>query len=338
MTTSPERPIDALVVVSFGGPEGPEDVVPFLQNVTRGRNIPDHRLAQVGSHYQLFGGVSPLNAQCRQLVEALQTELTRRDDNTPVYWGNRNWDPMLEDTVGQMAADGVQRAAAFVTSAYSSWSGCRQYLDDIARARAAVGPTAPPIEKLRQYHDHPGFVEPFVDATRAALLELADSPRADAELLFTAHSIPTAMAEGCDYRSQLLVTADLISRALGDQRPWELVFQSRSGAPHVPWLEPDVGDRLRQKAEEGSRAVVVVPIGFTSDHMEVVYDLDTEARRVADEAGVAMARAATPGTDPRFVAMVLALLDEQRRGDQPVALGPAGPRPVPCRPDCCPAG
>jgi len=336
---NPENtPVDALVVVSFGGPEGPDDVIPFLENVTRGRNIPRDRLAAVGAHYDLFGGVSPLNEQCRELVAALEAALTARDDDLPVYWGNRNWHPMLVDTVTQMADDGIERAVAFVTSAYSSWSGCRQYLDDIERARALAGPNAPVIEKLRPFHDHPGFVDPFVDSVMAAIHQLPANRRAAAEIAFTAHSIPESMAAGCDYRTQLRTTADLILDRIDGPRTSHLVFQSRSGPPHVPWLEPDIGDHLRARSSAGAEAVVMVPIGFTSDHMEVVYDLDTEAAAIADELDLPVTRAATPGTDSRFVSMVLDLVDERRRATTAVALGPSGPRPMPCRDDCCPPG
>ena len=336
MTTPSTTPIDALLVVSFGGPEGPDDVVPFLENVTWGRAIGPERLAEVGAHYALFDGVSPINGQCRDLVAALESALAARGDDLPVYWGNRNWHPLLQDTVAQMATDGVERAVAFVTSAYSSFSSCRQYLDDITRARAAVGDRAPVIEKLRTFHDHPGFVDPFVDAVRAAFASLPEDRRDAAELVFTAHSIPGAMAAGCDYEEQLAVTAELVAGAVGRSGRWELVFQSRSGPPHVPWLDPDIGDHLETRARAGAAAMVMAPIGFVSDHMEVVYDLDTEARAIADALGLPVARAATPGTDPRFISMVLDLVDERRAGAVPVALGPAGPRQMPCPPGCCP--
>ncbi|GII83553.1 putative ferrochelatase [Sphaerisporangium siamense] len=309
---------DALLVVSFGGPEKPEDVMPFLENVVRGRGVPRERLLEVEAHYQGFGGVSPINGQCRDLIEALRPRV-----GLPIYWGNRNWHPFLADTLRQMAADGVTRAAAFITAAYSSYSSCRQYLDDIARARAEV-PGAPEVVRLRHYFDHPGFIAAMTDHTREALDRLPPELRADARLVFTAHSIPVSMAassgpSGGAYEAQLRATASLVA---GD-RPWDLVWQSRSGPPQVPWLEPDVCDHLEALAAAGAPAVVLVPIGFVSDHMEVVYDLDTEAAAKARELGLPMTRAATAGTHPRFVSMVAELLAE--------------PEPAACGAACCPA-
>ncbi|MFC6085156.1 ferrochelatase [Sphaerisporangium aureirubrum] len=309
---------DALLVVSFGGPERPEDVMPFLENVVRGRGVPRERLLEVEGHYQRFGGVSPINGQCRDLIAALEPLV-----DLPIYWGNRNWQPFLTDTVRQMTADGVRRAAAFLTSAYSSYSSCRQYLDDIAAARAAV-PGAPPIVRLRHYHDHPGFIAAMSDHTREALGRLPEAHRDGARLVFTAHSIPLSMAAtagptGGAYEAQLRAAA---ARVAGD-RPFDLVWQSRSGPPSVPWLEPDVCDHLTALAAEGVKAVVLVPIGFVSDHMEVVYDLDTEAAETARELGLHLTRAATAGTHPRFVSMVRELLDE--------------PEPAACPAACCPA-
>jgi ferrochelatase len=298
---------DALLLVSFGGPEHPDDVLPFLANVTRGRSVPPERLAEVAQHYQHFGGVSPINQQCRELLEAL-----RAGSDMPVYWGNRNWHPMLADTVAQMRDDGVRHALAFVTSAYGGYSSCRQYLEDIAAARAAVGPDAPVIEKLRHFHDHPGFVEPHADAVRAARATL---PAGDVRLVFTAHSIPVSMAstagpDGGLYEKQLNETAALVASLGAPDLPWDLVWQSRSGPPHVPWLEPDVNDHLRALADKGVTGVVVSPIGFVSDHLEVIWDLDNEAADTARRLGMAYARAGTPGTDPRFVAMVRDLVRE----------------------------
>ncbi|TYB60392.1 ferrochelatase [Microbispora tritici] len=311
---------DALLVVSFGGPEGPEDVMPFLENVVRGRGVPRERLLEVEAHYQRFGGVSPINRQCRELIDALAVDL-------PVYWGNRNWHPFLEDTVRRMKEDGVRRAAAFVTAAYRSYSSCRQYLDDIARARAAL-PGAPEIVKLRHYYDHPGFVAAMADHTREALAALPEDVRTGARLVFTAHSIPVSMARtagpsGGAYEAELRETARLVVAAVDEGRPWDLVWQSRSGPPQVPWLEPDVCDHLEALHAEGVPAVVLVPIGFVSDHMEVVYDLDTEAAALAGKLGMPLTRAATAGTHPRFVSMVAELLAE--------------PAPAPCPGTCCPA-
>ncbi|MEU1385015.1 MULTISPECIES: ferrochelatase [unclassified Nonomuraea] len=304
---------DALLVLSFGGPEGPDDVLPFLENVVRGRGVPRERLLAVAEHYQGFGGVSPINRQNRELVEALGPVA-----GVPVYWGNRNWHPFGEDTVRRMAADGVRRAAVFATSAFAGYSSCRQYYEDIARISVEGGPE---LIKMRHFGDHPGFVAAMADHTRQALERLG---RDDARLVFTAHSIPVSMAEtagpsGGLYESQIRRSAELVNQALGRDEPWHLVWQSRSGPPQVPWLEPDVCDFLR-KTDAGS--VVLVPIGFVSDHMEVVYDLDTEARQVAAELGLPMERAATAGTHPAFVRMVRELMDE--------------PEPVACALTCCP--
>jgi len=327
---------DALLLVSFGGPEGPDDVMPFLRNVVRGRNVPEDRLRQVASQYAHFGGVSPIGDQCRALMKAVGEELARHGPPLPLYWGNRNWHPMLADTLQAMASDGVRRALAFVTSAYASWSGCRQYLDDIARARAEVGEGAPEVDKLRLYYNHPGFIEPLVELTGAAFQRIGEDRRGDARLVFTAHSLPRALAATSDYEAQLTETARLVAWALG--RPgWSLVYQSRSGPPGQPWLEPDIVDHLRMLASEGARDVVVAPIGFVSDHMEVVYDLDLQARSRAVELGMNMVRAATVGTHPRFVQMIRELIDE-RLTDAPVRLhlGSRGPAPDTCAPDCCP--
>jgi ferrochelatase len=308
---------DALVLVSFGGPERPEDVIPFLQNVTRGRNVPPDRLAEVAQHYQHFGGVSPINQQNRELLAALRATL-----DLPVYWGNRNWYPMLEDTVRTMRDDGVRRALAFVTSAYGGYSSCRQYREDIARARAAVGDDAPEIDKLRQFWDHPGFVGPHADGVRAALDTLDPARRSSTRLVFTAHSIPVAMARTAGppptspslsgrYEAQLAETARLVAAAAAPDLPYDLVWQSRSGPPQVPWLEPDVNDHLAALAADGVTSVVVSPIGFVSDHLEVAWDLDTEAAATAKALGLDYVRAATPGTNPQFVAMVGELVAER---------------------------
>ncbi|MEU5528114.1 ferrochelatase [Micromonospora chersina] len=307
---------DALVLVSFGGPERPEDVLPFLQNVTRGRGVPPERLAEVAEHYLHFGGVSPINQQCRDLLAAIREDFAAHGVDLPVYWGNRNWDPMLADTVAQMRDDGIQRALAFVTSAYGGYSSCRQYQEDIAAARAAVGPDAPLIEKLRQFWDHPGFVEPHADAVRAALAQLDPARRDSTRLVFTAHSVPvsaaaTAGPHGGRYTAQLAEAARLVHAAAAPDLPYDLVWQSRSGPPQVPWLEPDVNDHLATLAGQGVTGVVVSPIGFVSDHLEVVWDLDTEALDTAKQLGLDFVRAGTPGTDPRFVAMVRELVLER---------------------------
>lgn len=322
---------DAIVVVSFGGPEGPDDVIPFLENVTRGRGVPRERLEQVGSQYHRFGGRSPINDQVRALIAALRPALDARNIDLPVYWGNRNWTPMLTDTVAEMAADGVRRALAFVTSSTSSYSGCRQYREDIERARARVGDAAPAIDKIRQYYDHPGFVEPMIDNVAAALPPAGEPAR----LVFTAHSIPTVMASTSDYEAQLREAARLIADGVGHD-DWDLVWQSRSGPPSVPWLEPDVNDHLRRLSASGVERVVVVPVGFVSDHMEVLFDLDTEAAATADRLGLGFRRAATVGTDARFIAGIVELIEERLRGVPKRALGALPIRPDTCPPDCCP--
>ncbi len=339
-------PYDAVLLVSFGGPERPEDVLPFLENVTRGRGIPRERLAEVGEHYHLFGGRSPINDQNRRLVAAVQQDLRSNGLDVPVYWGNRNWDPYLADALTSMRDDGVTRAACLVTSAYSSYSGCRQYRENLADAVAAVE-GAPRLDRLRHYHNHPGFVEPMVDATLTALAELPDDIRRDAHVLFVTHSVPDSMNDasgptGGAYVAQHRTVADEIGERLrqetGHRYPGELVFCSRSGPPHVPWLEPDVNDRLEALAKDGVAGVVVVPIGFVSDHMEVIYDLDTEAAQTAEKLGLAFARAATAGVDPRFVSMVRELLVERaavERGEQVVRPALAGTAPSW---DVCPAG
>jgi ferrochelatase len=327
---------DAVLLVSFGGPEGREDVQPFLANVLRGRPVPTARIAEVVRHYERFGGVSPLNAQNRALLAALEAELASRGPRLPLYWGNRNWHPFLADTLRRMATDGVRRALAFVTSAFSSYSGCRQYLEDIARARAAVGPTAPLVEKLRAFYDHPGFIAAHAHRVREALAALPEPRRADC-LVFTAHSIPVAMAETSRYESQLREACRLVADAAG-QGEWHLVFQSRSGSPSQPWLEPDISDCLRNLAEAGVREVLVSPIGFVSDHMEVVYDLDVEAAALARDLGLKLVRAGTPGTHPAFVSMIRELILERTEGLPPRRLSRLPPPPPECAADCCPRG
>src|SRR5215213_5909665 len=299
---------DALLVVSFGGPEGMDDVIPFLENVLRGRNVPRERMLQVAHHYELFGGVSPINQQNRELITALKQELERHGPQIPIYWGNRNWHPLLADTLKQMGADGIKNALAFVTSAYSSYSSCRQYRQNIVDAQAEVGPTAPRVEKLRAFYNHPLFIEANVDHIRAAWNQLEDQN--SAHLVFTAHSIPESMAANCDYAAQLTQTGSVIARTLGINS-WELVYQSRSGSPAQPWLGPDVCDHLRTLRASGVTNALVAPIGFVSDHMEVVYDLDVEARNVAEEIGMNLVRARTAGTHPSFVKMIRELMLER---------------------------
>jgi protoporphyrin/coproporphyrin ferrochelatase len=318
-------PCDALLLVSFGGPEGRDEVMPFLRNVVRGRNVPDERLRAVAEHYYLFDGVSPLNEENRKLVAGIETELRLRSIELPIYWGNRNWHPMLPDTMKRMAEDGVRRALAFATSAYGSYSSCRQYLVDIELARAEVGPDAPAVEKLRPFFDHPGFVAANRECLEAAVEEVAPDRRDAAPILFSAHSIPLAMSRGCDYARQLARVVSRVSENLPNST--RLVYQSRSGRPAEPWLEPDVLDTLRELAAAGARDLIIAPIGFVSDHMEVVYDLDVEARALARELGVNLVRARTAGSRRRFVTMVAEMVEERLDRGQP---GEA------CAPDCCP--
>ena len=328
-------PYDAILIVSFGGPEAPDEVVPFLENVTRGRGIPKERLEQVGEHYFGFGGKSPINDQCRALIAELTTALTEAGIDLPIYWGNRNWHPMLTDTVQQMADDGIENAIAFVTSSTSSYSGCRQYREDIERAQAEVGDRAPTIHKIRQYYDHPGFIEPMVDNVRTALDQLTSDPDL-ARLVFTAHSIPMSMASTSDYEAQLREASRLIAEGVGRDE-FDLVWQSRSGPPHIPWLEPDINDHLASLHTNGVASAVVIPVGFISDHMEVMYDLDTEAKATAERLGMDFARALTVGTDRRFVHAIVELIEE-RRSDGPIrALGELAVRPDFCVEGCCPA-
>jgi ferrochelatase len=335
-------PYDALLLVSFGGPERPEDVVPFLENVTRGRGIPRERLEAVGEHYFLFGGRSPINDLNRDLLAAIRADLAAHGIDLPVYWGNRNWDPFLTEAVARMRADGVTRAACFATSAYSSYSSCRQYREDLADAAVENGPV---LDKLRLYFNHPGFLEPVVDAVVGGV-----EGREEARLVFVTHSVPESMNAGSGprggaYLAQHLdaaqYVADRVAEVTGRPHAHDLVFCSRSGPPQMPWLEPDVNDHLEKLAGEGVRSVVLVPIGFVSDHMEVVYDLDTEALATAERLGLDAVRAATSGTDPRFVAMVRELLLEraavERGADvDRVAVGAWPACWDRCAADCCP--
>jgi protoporphyrin/coproporphyrin ferrochelatase len=326
---------DALLLLSFGGPEAPEHVMPFLENVTRGRGIPPQRLASVAEHYLHFGGVSPINAINRELISAIEAEI-----DLPVYFGNRNWGPYVEDTVATMRDNGIRRAAVFTTSAWGGYSSCTQYVEDIARARTAVGAGAPDLVKLRQYFDHPLFVEMFTEAIAAAARTVPD----DARLVFTAHSIPLAAQNRCGsdlYSRQVAYASRLVAAAAGYD-DYDQVWQSRSGPPHVPWLEPDIGEHVTALAEAGTKAVIVCPIGFVADHIEVVWDLDHELRQQAGELGIAFARAATPNADPRFARLAVELIDELRANREPARVpGPDAPplqgfsvNGVVCTPDC----
>jgi ferrochelatase len=329
------QPYDALLIVSFGGPEGMDEVMPFLENVLRGRNVPPARMRAVAHHYELFGGVSPINSQNRTLITALEKELERNGPRLPVYWGNRNWHPLLAETLQQMADDGIKSALAFFTSAYSSYSGCRQYREEIMRAQAEVGSRAPQVEKLRAFYNHPGFIEPNVENVRAALNQIPEERRERAQIAFTAHSIPLSMAAGCDYEAQLLETCRLIIEGVRHEN-WRLVFQSRSGSPTQPWLEPDICDYLVELKEAGAETVVIAPVGFISDHMEVIYDLDTEARSLCEKTGLNMIRASTVGAHPLFVKMIRELILERTVPDYPKRFsGTRGAGHDVCPADCC---
>ncbi len=339
MSTS-TAPYDALLVVSFGGPEGPDDVIPFLENVLRGRDVPRARLEEVAEHYFHFGGVSPLNAQNRALIQALEQELRAHGLELPIYFGNRNWHPLLPDTLRQMAADGVRRALAFFTSAYSSYSGCRQYRENLLAAQAAVGAQAPRLDRLRFFFNHPLFVQANAERLAQALDRFPPERRDRVTLAFTAHSLPMEMARHSAYVAQLQETIRLVLAHLELPNPWDLVYQSRSGPPHQPWLEPDILDHMEALAAQGVADLVIAPIGFLSDHMEILYDLDTEAMAKGEELGMQVVRAATVGTHPLFVAMIRELIQERiaaERGENPVrrALGTMGINPDQCPPDCC---
>jgi ferrochelatase len=329
---------DAVLVVSFGGPESREEVIPFLETVLRGRNIPRERLLAVADHYYHFEGKSPINQQTRELISALEAELKRDGPNLPIYWGNRNWHPFLADTLRKMKEDGIRRAVGFVTSAYSSYSGCRQYREDIARAQAAVGSGAPAADKLRAFFNHPAFIEVTVERVRDALLAIPAEAQRNVQVVYTAHSIPLSMANTSDYVKQLEEVRLLVSRALA-QKNDALVYQSRSGAPGQPWLEPDVLGHLREvKARNLASAVVLAPIGFISDHMEVMYDLDVEALQLCDSLGLPMTRARTAGVHPKFVSMIRELILERMNPEsEQRSVGSLGPRPDTCAENCCPA-
>jgi protoporphyrin/coproporphyrin ferrochelatase len=338
---------DAVLLLSFGGPEGPEQVRPFLENVTRGRGVPPERLDDVAKHYLHFGGVSPINGINRALIEQLEAELADAGLDLPVYFGNRNWEPYVEDAVAAMRDNGVRRAAVFTTSAWGGYSSCTQYVEDIARGRQAAGDRAPELVKLRQYFDHPLFVEMFAEAIADAAHTLPEELRDDARLVFTAHSIPVAARSRCGtdlYARQVAYVSRLVATEAGYD-DYDQVWQSRSGPPQVPWLEPDVADHLSTLADAGAKAVIVCPIGFVADHIEVVWDLDNELRLQAEASGIAFARARTPNADRRFARLAVDLIEELRRGREPVrAESPEGLDAPPlqgfsingavCTPDC----
>lgn len=329
----------AILVVSFGGPEKKEDVIPFLENVLRGKNVPHQRMMEVAEHYYEFGGVSPINQQNRQLIDALREQLKNNGPDLPVYWGNRNWHPMLTDTLKTMKADGITKCLALVTSAFSSYSGCRQYREDMARSLSEIdgGLT---IHKLRVFYNHPGFIQPLIETTTESWNRIANDQRSTSRLLFTAHSIPNAMAENCDYEVQLLEACRLIADGAGvPAEQWQLVYQSRSGPPTQPWLEPDICDEIRSlKTEHDISNCVVVPIGFVSDHMEVLFDLDTEAKETCEELSIGFHRVPTVGTNPQFIQGLVELIRERTDGTSRSCLGQRPANHDFCPVDCCLSG
>lgn len=327
---------DALLIVSFGGPEGPDDVMPFLENVLRGKPVPRERMLEVAEHYQHFGGVSPINEQTRELIEAIKADFAANNVNLPIYWGNRNWHPFLADTYQQMVDDGVQKALAFVVSAYSSYSGCRQYREDMYRAQAKVGLETPWTDKIRTFFNHPDFIAANVDCLREALDQLGEAANS-CHVAFTAHSIPTSMALTSAYVEQLTETARLTAEACGVTPDcWKLVYQSRSGRPQDPWLEPDICDHIAESSEHGLKNLVVMPTGFLSDHIEVLFDLDEEAVQAAEKAGINMVRGKTVGIHPRFITMIRKLVLE-RMGEVDIeTTGTLPAKHAICPLNCCP--
>jgi len=326
---------DSILLVSFGGPENRADVMPFLENVVRGKNVPPDRLKEVAAHYNHFEGKSPINDQNRALIAALEEELRKSEIDLPIYWGNRNWNPFILEALREMRDDGKKHALGLFTSAYSSYSGCRQYREDIEKAREELGEGAPVVEKLRAFYNHPGFIEANVDCLLSALETLPKERRECTRVAFSGHSIPDSMAESCDYAEQLEETARLVAEGARHER-WQLVYQSRSGPPHVPWLGPDILEHLDALAQINTQDVVVAPIGFLSDHMEVIWDLDHKARDYANELGITLTRAPTVGTHPAFVSMIRELIEE-RLGKVTVrqSMGKRGPSHDVCPPDCC---
>lgn len=329
-----ELPYDSFLLVSFGGPEGPDDVMPFLENVLRGKNVPRERMLEVSEHYGHFGGISPINAQNRDLLAAIKTEFAASGVDLPVYWGNRNWNPYFADTLRQMRDNGHKRTLAFFTSMFSCYSGCRQYRENIIEAREAVGTDAPYVDKIRMAFNHPGFIDSMGDNVRQAVASIDGD--GSTPVFFTAHSIPNSMADNCNYQRQLMESSRLVAEAAG-VTDWRLVFQSRSGPPQQPWLDPDVCDAIETiDNERKMNKLVIVPIGFVSDHMEVMFDLDEEAAQTCAERNIVMARATTASTHPRFVTMIRELVQERmgQAKDRP-ALGTLGPWHDVCPADCC---
>ncbi len=330
---------DAILIVGFGGPERPEDVMPFLENVTRGRNVPRERLLEVAEHYHHFGGTSPINGQVRELIGLLRLELDRSVISLPIYWGNRNWHPMLADTLMEMTASGLEQALAVVLAAYSSYSSCRQYREDIEGARLMAGPRAPRVDKVRVFYNHPSFVSANAERVREAMGSIPGNRQGAAHLVFTAHSIPVSMSRNCDYERQLRETCRLVAEEVGiEPDRWTTAYQSRSGRPGDPWLEPDILEHLKDLQRQGVKDVLIHPIGFLSDHVEVLYDLDEEARHLCDQLGLRMVRSRSVGTHPLFVAMLRELIEERVRGalqTEHRAIGQYGPSHDLCSELCC---
>ena len=330
-----ELPYDALLVVSFGGPNGPDDVMPFLENVLRGKNVPRERMLEVSEHYQHFGGKSPINDQNLALIEAIKADLAANGIDLPVYWGNRNWHPMFADTLEQMKKDGIKKSLAFFTSIFSCYSGCRQYRENIIEAQEQVGPDAPEVHKLRMAFNHPLYIGASADRVQKALDQIPESRRSAARVVFTAHSIPLSMAENCKYETQLNEASRLIMEAIGEN-PWDLVYQSRSGPPQQPWLDPDICDHIQALHDAGGiEDMVIMPVGFVSDHMEVMFDLDTEAMDLCKELSINMVRAGSVGVHPQFVSMVSQLILERTTGAEKQAIGNMPPNWDVCPKDCC---
>jgi protoporphyrin/coproporphyrin ferrochelatase len=327
---------DAILVVSFGGPEGRDDVIPFLENVTKGRNIPRERLLGVAEHYYQFDGVSPINQQCRDLISALRAELDQHDIKLPIFWGNRNWTPYLTDQLAEMKQAGVKRALAYVTSAFSSWSSCRQYLGNIQDAQAPLGQDAPAVDKIRAFYNHPDFINANCDVLAQSLAAFSNEERASVCVAFTAHSIPNSMADHCDYEKQLKESCRLVTERLEIDN-WQLVYQSRSGRPQDPWLEPDILDHMKTLKSDGVKNLIIAPIGFLSDHMEVLYDLDCEAKELAKDLEMKFERAATVGTHPSFISMIRQLIQERLDpSTERPSIGQFGANHDACPTDCCP--
>lgn len=329
---------DAILFVSFGGPEGPDDVIPFLENVLRGKPVPRERMLEVAEHYQQFGGISPINQQCRELIEALRAELSRENIDIPIVWGNRNWHPLLPDTIRELKESGAKRVLAFVTSGFSCYSGCRQYRENIYAACDETAANDIEVDKIRVFYNHPDFIAVNAEHVGNAIEEVADGNADDVHVAFTAHSIPDSMASTSDYVKQLTEASRLVAAELGiPSDRWKLVYQSRSGRPQDPWLEPDICDHIEDLKSQGITKLVVSPIGFLSDHVEVLFDLDDEAKKACETAGIAMKRAATPGTHPKFVEMIRKLIQERIGAATPECIGQFGPNHDVCPVDCCPA-